>query len=132
MREDANMEDINLAYPLEDGMKIHIPTNQEKEKDNTTDMNKEEKNFTEKYVITSSGVSNNKEEVKSTQNLKVNINTATQAQLETLPGIGSSTATKIITYRNKEGTFQKIEDIKKVNGIGEAKFEKMKDYITVK
>ena len=64
--------------------------------------------------------------------LKLILNTATQTQLETLPGIGPSTATKILTYRKEKGKFKKIEDIKEVTGIGEAKFEKIKDSITVK
>lgn len=66
------------------------------------------------------------------QNPKVNINTATQAQLETLSGIGPSTAMKIIAYRQQNGKFGKIEDIKEVSGIGDGKFEKIKNCITVK
>lgn len=130
MREDAYTEDINLAYKLEDGMKIHIPTKQEKENSNNTSVMEED--LTEKYVTTSSGVSNNSENSKSTQNTKININTATQTQLETLPGIGPSTATKIIAYRKENGNFKTTEDIKEVSGIGDNKFEKIKDYITVK
>ena len=130
MREDAYTEDINLAYKLEDGMKIHIPTKQEKENANTTFTTEED--LTEKYVTTSSGVSNNSENNEATQNTKININTATQTQLGTLPGIGPSTATKILTYRKENGKFKSIEDIKKVSGIGDSKFEKIKDYITEK
>ena len=62
---------------------------------------------------------------------KININTATQTELETLPGIGSTTALKICNYRNENGKFSSIEDIKKVKGIGDAKFEKIKDLICV-
>lgn len=131
MREDAYTEDINLAYKLEDGMKIHIPTKQEKENADTTDISQVGE-AAEKYVITSGGVSSDDEEKKNAQNSKVNINTATQAQLETLPGIGPSTATKIISYRKEKGKFTKIEDIKEVSGIGDSKFEKIKDSITVK
>lgn len=131
MREDAYTKDINLAYKLEDGMKIHIPTKQEKENADTTDISQVGE-AAEKYVITSGGVSSDDEEKKNAQNSKVNINTATQAQLETLPGIGPSTATKIISYRKEKGKFTKIEDIKEVSGIGDSKFEKIKDSITVK
>lgn len=119
IREDACIEDINLAYKLEDGMKIHIPTKQEKEE-------KKE----EEYVTTLSGIHTNQEETEK-KDTKVNINTATQTQLETLPGIGPSTAMKILDYRKEKGKFTKIEEIKEVGGIGEAKFNKIKDLITI-
>lgn len=116
-------------------MKIHIPTKQEKEREkvNITEEPKTEE-ITEKYVTTSSGVSDDEkgeEKTKNTQNRKININTATQTQLETLPGIGPSTAIKIISYRKEKGKFKTIEAIKEVSGIGDSKFEKIKDYITV-
>ena len=66
------------------------------------------------------------------QKLKVNINTATLEQLMTLPGVGESTAQKIITYRQQNGKFNKIEDIKSVSGIGESKFSKIEQYISIK
>lgn len=115
-------------------MKIHIPTKQEKEKEKNTntDVITTEGDTTEKYVTTSSGVSSNNEKTENTQKAKININTATQTQLETLPGIGPSTAIKIITYRKEKGKFKNIEDIKEVSGIGDSKFEKIKDYITIK
>ena len=62
---------------------------------------------------------------------KININTAYAADLLLLPGIGEITAEKIIDYREKIDGFKKIEDIMKVKGIGEKKFEKLKPYITV-
>lgn len=136
VREDAYTDDINLAYRLEDGMKIHIPTKQEKENESKANTSETVKEETERYVTTSSGSSTNNEKSEGTsegtKNSKVNINTATQAQLETLPGIGPSTATKILTYRKEKGKFTKIEDIKEVSGIGDAKFEKIKNSITVK
>ena len=98
-------------------MKIHIPTIEE-----TT-------NKTENYTVSSELDNNNS---SNTQQNKININTATQEQLETLPGIGPSIATKIINYRKEKGKFKNIEDIKQVSGIGESKFEKIKNYITVK
>ena len=61
----------------------------------------------------------------------VSINTGTLEELDSLPGIGPSTAQSIIDYRNANGLFQTIEDIMNVKGIGEAKFEKMKDMITL-
>lgn len=62
---------------------------------------------------------------------KISINTATADQLSTLPGIGSSTADKIIAYRNEKGLFQTLDDLKKVGGIGDAKFAKIKDQISL-
>ena len=61
----------------------------------------------------------------------VDINTATQANLETLPGIGPVIAADIIAYRETEGNFSTIEDLQKVPGIGPATFEKIQDLITV-
>lgn len=63
---------------------------------------------------------------------KININKATQTELETIPGIGPSTALKIINYRENNGKFSSIEDIKNVSGIGDVKYENIKDYISVK
>ena len=62
----------------------------------------------------------------------VNINTATQTELENLTGIGPSLASKIIEYREENGKFKKIEDIQNVKGIGDAKYDGIKDEITVK
>lgn len=63
--------------------------------------------------------------------VRVSINTGTLEQLDSLPGIGPSTAQRIIDYRNANGLFQSIEDVMNVKGIGEAKFEKMKEMITL-
>lgn len=61
----------------------------------------------------------------------VNINYATEKELETLPGIGPATAQKIIDYRRESGLFGATEDLKKVKGIGEGKFQKIRTHITV-
>ncbi len=62
---------------------------------------------------------------------KVNINTAGAAELEGLPRIGPKVAQRIIDYRTKNGNYQKVEDIMKVQGIGEKVFAQIKDMITV-
>ena len=61
----------------------------------------------------------------------VNLNTATAAQLETLPGVGAATAQRILEYRQKSGGFKKIEELMNVRGIGEASFLKMKSLVSV-
>ena len=63
---------------------------------------------------------------------KVNINEAKQEDFEQLPGIGPSIAKKIIEYREQNGKFTSIDELQEVKGIGEAKFENIKEYIMVK
>ena len=63
---------------------------------------------------------------------KVKINEAKQEELEELPGIGPSIAKKIIEYREQNGKFTSIDELQEVKGIGEAKLENIKEYITVK
>lgn len=62
---------------------------------------------------------------------KVNINTATESQLALLPGVGPKLATEIIKYRASNGDFKTVDDIKKVSGIADKKFEKIKEFITL-
>ena len=61
----------------------------------------------------------------------VNLNTATQAQLESLPGIGAATAKRILEYRQKSGGFKKTEELMNVKGIGEKSFLRLKPHVTV-
>lgn len=116
LTENADLTNINLAYILEDGEKIYIP----KKGETITDSNNTNSNSTSFSTSI------------STKNSKININKATQTELELISGIGPSTALKIINYRKENGTFKKIEDIKNVPGIGDAKFNQIKDYITIK
>lgn len=133
IKENAELADINLAYPLEDGMKIYIPTKEEAE------LNKKENIQINNYVTSSSGGINLQESESNTQSKsttptskeKVNINTATKEELDTLPGIGPSIALKIIEYREQNGKFNSIEEIKEVSGIGDAKYENIKDLIGI-
>lgn len=114
---DANLEKINLAYILEDGMKVYIPSIADEDENN--------------YVTTgSSGVSSNSS--NATQTLKININTASVDDFSKIPGIGSSIASRIVEYRKENGKFSTVEDIKNVSGIGDAKFNNIKSYIYVK
>ena len=61
----------------------------------------------------------------------VNLNTATIAQLETLPGIGPNTAKSIVDFRNRSGPFQRVEDLLAIKGISKSKLEKLRPYVTV-
>ena len=121
LTENADITNVNLAFEVEDGMKIRIPSN-------------DEGNIIEQYITQDSGKGVIVSEDKSSENLSlvININTANETELEQLPGIGASIAGRIIDYRNKNGKFKAIEDIKNVTGIGETKFEKIKDLIKVK
>ena len=62
----------------------------------------------------------------------INLNTASQTELETVTGIGPSTALKIIKYREENGKFKSIEELKNISGIGDAKFDTIKEEVCVK
>lgn len=121
--EEAYTKDINLASILEDGMKIYVYSKKEMEEGNTIENNN---NILKNEIVSNQG------STTSTKNEKININKATEEELDTLPGIGESTAKKIIEYREEKGTFKNIEELKEVSGIGDAKFDKIKDLVTVK
>ena len=123
LTENADITKVNLAYIVEDGTKIKIPSASEED---IGDEDIIDSKSGDNIIIEENTVSSN----NSTQT--ININKATEKEFETLPGIGPSLASKIIEYRNQNGKFGSIEDIKNVNGIGDSKYEKIKDLITVK
>jgi competence protein ComEA len=112
--ERANPDAINLAALLKDGQKIIIPYKISNQVTVESDKNIEE-------VYSSS----------SSPSDQININTADDNTLQSLPGIGPVLSKKIIDYRNQNGLFEVIDDIKDVSGIGEKKFEGIKDLICV-
>jgi competence protein ComEA len=105
--ETADLDRINLAKLLQDGERIYVPAIGEIA-DNYTEMA-----YNEEDAV-------------------ININTASASQLETLQGIGPVLAQRIVDYREKEGGFQKPEDIMRVSGIGIKIFENLKDSIRVR
>lgn len=137
--KNADTSVINLSKKITDEMVIIIYSKEEVKDFFEVLESKENKN---EACVENNGIlkndacinSNDKAEstnTKDEQNSLVNINTATLEQLQTLTGIGESKAKAIISYRNENGKFEKIEDVKNVSGIGEALFEKIKNNITV-
>ena len=112
LRKDADIDRINLAKKLVDEEKIYIPK------------------IGEEPLEEISTIGVNDLNIEDTSG-KININTCTKEALISLPGIGEVTASKIIEYREST-PFKKIEDIKSVSGIGEKKFQAIKELIIVK
>ncbi|WP_102274499.1 helix-hairpin-helix domain-containing protein [Cytobacillus massiliigabonensis] len=112
LKESADEAKINFAIRVEDEMVIYVP-----EKGEETEQ--------EGSVSMVMGGTDQKDG-------KVNINTADETELQTLTGIGPAKAAAIIDYREKNGPFKVIEDLKLISGIGEKSFEKLKEQIKVK
>lgn len=118
LTEEAELKEVNLAYVLKDGQKIYIP----KISDVETEITVAEDNGIN--VIMDTGM-------EEPSNTKININTADVNQLSNLSGIGEKMAIKIIEYREANGNFKSIEDIKNVSGIGDSKYESIKNDICI-
>lgn len=114
---DAAGDYINQAMEVMDGQRIYIPTREEV------------KALTLSEYI--EGDSKNKQFKEEKSDSRVNINTADETELMSLPGIGQAKAKSIIEYRNKNGKFSDISDIMNIPGIKEGLFNKISDYITV-
>ena len=147
LKKDANTSLLNLSRELTDQMVIIVYSNsqindfvnyQNKQQQETKICNQDiindacitnTPNKEEQVPINNNNNSNNnQEEIKE---LKVNINTATKEELMNLPNIGESKALAIIEYREKNGLFTNIDDIKNVSGIGDKLFEAIKENISI-
>jgi len=100
----ADVAKVNLAQQVKDGMHIHVP-------------------------IAGDKLPSSQSSAQASD--KININTADKAALEKLPGIGPSLADRILEYRKANGRFEDVSDLKKVSGIGTAKFNQLKEKIAI-
>ena len=108
----AEKDVVNLAFALGDGMHVHVP---HKEEEHT-------------LPVISAGQSS----ISGDRDGLVDINSATLAQLESLPGLGPTLAQSVIEYREMNGPFKELDEIMEVPGIGPGKFESIKDLISIK
>lgn len=125
-REDAREDYLNQAGPISDGMKIYVPTVEE-----TREVAWTEISDSTGIIEREAGTSPDHAPEGSNGGGLIDINTAGESLLCTLPGVGSSKAKSIIAYREANGAYQKIEDIMNVEGIKEGLFQKIRDSITV-
>ncbi|MBS5787577.1 MAG: helix-hairpin-helix domain-containing protein [Clostridioides difficile] len=123
--EDADLNRVNMAIKLEDEKHYIVPRIGEVISVEDDEINQ---GSISGQTNTSNSNANKPDQNKSS---KVNINTADVKELDTLPGIGEATANKIIQHREDNGKFKSIGEIKNVNGIGEKKFENIKELISV-
>ena len=117
LTEEANTSTVNQAEMVSDGQMIFVPTREEAAAGIVS--------------VSEMGVENTSEQ-ESVSDGKVNLNTATLAELMTLSGIGESKAQSILDYRNKNGAFSSVEEIMNVDGIKEGLYNRIKDSIRVK
>ena len=137
LAENADTINLNLSKKLTDEMYIIVYSREEiyNYKKNADKVEEEIKCASVECIcpdIKNDACVNNENHInEEITNKKISINNATKEEFLNLPGIGESKAEAIISYRNENGAFQSIEDIKNVSGIGDAVFEKIKDKITL-
>lgn len=113
---DADADRVNLAAPLQDGERIWVPRVGEDEVPE---------------LVPGSGVAPTGSDETGSEPAPVNLNTASSTELEGLPGIGPATASAILTHRDQIGTFESVDELIEVRGIGEAKLEQVRPLVTV-
>ncbi|MBP5564458.1 MAG: helix-hairpin-helix domain-containing protein, partial [Lachnospiraceae bacterium] len=122
--DEADTTYVNLAAQISDGAKLRIPTLEETEEVKGKGNVLSE----ELYSCDETGLD---VDTKSDNSGLININSASEEELKTLPGIGDSIAARIVKYRQQNGKFNSIDDIMKISGIKDKLFSKIKEYITV-
>lgn len=126
LTKEADDNRINLAQKVNDQECIHIPKKGEKVDELVETPQSSSKSSTS-IPITSGEKGQNSQDNHD----KININQADAQQFQTIDGIGEKRAKMIIQYRQEHGSFKQIEDLKKITGIGDKTFEKLKDKVSV-
>lgn len=131
--EDADKSAVNLATKVSDGAQIDFPSCVETAQKGTKNYNgTRTSKQSSGYIKNSSSSYSRKAKAENTQTgALVDINSASQEELDSLPGVGAKTAELIVNYRREHGRFERIEDLLEIKGIGAKKYEKLKDKITV-
>ena len=135
LKENADTSIINLSKKVEDEMFIFIYTVEElqKYKEQKILISDIKKEIEQDIIIDENNNALDQEitNTEKTENKLININTATKEEFLTINGIGDAKAESIVKYREENGNFKSIDDIKNVSGIGDSLFESIKKYITI-
>ncbi len=132
--KDADISNINLVYKLSENVMLYVKSKKENQLTSISDISTSKQGKAGTGVILksdSTGVVVNDESVSQNTKGKVNINTAGIEELCTIPWVGEAIAKDIMEFRQKNGPFNKTEDIMKIPGIKQSKYNKMKDSITI-
>jgi competence protein ComEA len=142
----ANTNAINLAARLVDGTQLYVPTHTEHPEDHAliTGPSAVSSAETTAAAVTGKGKSAGKQgsssrqsgsgrsnKLTSLEQEQIDLNSATSAELQRIPGIGPSLAERLIAYRQQNGGFHSIDDLLQVSGIGQKKYEKMKGFVKI-